>query len=374
MNPSLTSGPAAPPSVRRLESVQILRGVAAMLVVFHHSGIFLTQAGHSYLIPSKAVAHLGAFGVDLFFIISGFVMALSASRFVGASGAGVFLSQRFIRIAPLFYLASLLMLAESLRAGLPIDPSSILNSITFIPIFDDATYSWPLHYLGWTLAFEFVFYLVVAALIAGGQGGRHSTLLLVTLMLPLAGFVFHLPAVLWKAITNPLIWEFSLGVLACILWEKHRLERLRLPFAAGLVAMIVAGAMMVWPDQLQTFSKNPVEGATTAARAFYYGLPAFLFFGLVVGAPAPGNGPIARSLKLLGDASYSIYLSHLFVVMFVREVIKHLPLNADVAVVTNIVMSALVGIAVYRLAEKPMLTAGQRRIRGWSLRHMRAAG
>ena len=55
------------------------------------------------------------------------------------------------------------MLTEALRAGLPVEPVSVFNSLTFIPIFDDSTYSWPLHYLGWTLTFEWVFYLLVAA-------------------------------------------------------------------------------------------------------------------------------------------------------------------------------------------------------------------
>jgi len=378
---NISTGPAAPPPLPRVESVQILRGVAAMLVVFHHAGLFLAlgpafKPGESYLVPNEAFAQLGAIGVDLFFVISGFVMALSARRFMGTAGAGVFLSQRFIRIAPLFYLACLLMLAESLRAGTPIDPSSIMNSITFIPIFDDEAYSWPLHYLGWTLAFEFVFYLIVACLIAAGRGGNHATLLCATLLLPLAGFVVHASPILWKVLTNPIIWEFGLGIMASMLWEKGWLERLRTPLAVSLALALTAGALSVplLPDELLRIGSDPVEGATTAARALFWGLPAFLLFCLVIGSPEPGNGPVARLLKLMGDASYSIYLSHLFVIMFMSEVVKHLRFQPDVVVVSTLVLSAVVGVAVYRLVEKPMLTVGQRRIRRWSLRHMPASG
>src|SRR5690606_39022954 len=128
-----------------------------MLVVFNHAGLLALDMdnafGPSLLVATDAVARMGAIGVDLFFIISGFVMALSARRFVGPRGAGTFLLLRFVRIAPLFHLASLLMLVNVLRSGIPVEPSSALNSITFIPIFDAETYSWPLHYLGWTLAF-----------------------------------------------------------------------------------------------------------------------------------------------------------------------------------------------------------------------------
>lgn len=378
--PTASTGFTALAPASRLESVQILRGIAAMLVVYHHAGFLLvttptSPAGESLLIPSPYLAQLGATGVDLFFVVSGFVMALSASRFMGPAGAGVFLTQRFIRIAPLFYLASLVMLANMLRAHLPIDPVSVLNSITFIPVFDDETYSWPLHYLGWTLAFEFIFYLFVAALIASGLGGRHGVLLAVVTALPLIGMMVQPQLILWKAMTNGLMWEFALGVLACILWEKRLLERLRLTFAAGFVLSLIAAgfALRLAPEYQIALGAEPVEGATTAARSFYWGVPAFLFFCMVVGSPAPAEGRFGRLLRLLGDASYSIYLSHLFVVMAIKAVYDRVSLPADLVVVATLVLSAVVGVAVYRLAEKPMLTVGQRGIRGWSVRHMRTA-
>jgi peptidoglycan/LPS O-acetylase OafA/YrhL len=177
-----------------------------MLVVFNHAGTFLAlPLGPSYLVPSEAIAQMGAIGVDLFFVISGFVMALSARRYVGLSGAGVFLAHRFIRIAPLFYLACLVMLAEAIRAGLPLETASVLNSITFIPIFDDGTYSWPLHYLGWTLGFEWVFYLLVAVLIASGRGGQHKPLLFLVMAVPLLGFLSQPELMAGRVLSNPIL-------------------------------------------------------------------------------------------------------------------------------------------------------------------------
>ena len=185
----------------RLESVQVLRGIAAMLVVFNHAGLLALSMdnhfGPSWLVPSKAVAEMGAIGVDLFFIISGFVMALSARRFMGPWGASTFLALRFVRIAPLYYLASLLMLANVVRVGMPLDPSSLLNSITFIPVFDDASYSWPVHYLGWTLSFECVFYSLVGTLIAAGAGLRPARLLAVTTAVPLVGLLIPAESAAW---------------------------------------------------------------------------------------------------------------------------------------------------------------------------------
>ena len=141
-----------------------------MLVVCNHAGLLALK----YLeVPENRLhrcqwnlANAGVFGVDIFFVISGFVMAMSARRFDGGLGAIHFLAQRYNRIAPLFYLFSALLLAEMLRSQVPIRKcASVLNTLTFVPWFDGREYHWPIHYLGWTLAFEFVFYGVVATLI-----------------------------------------------------------------------------------------------------------------------------------------------------------------------------------------------------------------
>lgn len=373
------SGVFRSPVSSRIESVQVLRGIAAMLVVFNHAGLFLALApqynlGPSYLVPSEAVASMGAIGVDLFFVISGFVMTLSARRFIGPTGAAVFLIQRFVRIAPLFYLACLVMLIEALRAGLPVERASVFNSLTFIPIFDDGTYSWPLHYLGWTLTFEWVFYLLVAALIASGRGGRHIPLLALLAALPLLGVLLNPQLMVGRVLTNPILWEFALGTIACILYEKCLLGRFRtlLTFCSLLIFVIGAVALQVSPEDLVGAGENTMMGEHEAAvRTLFWGVPAFIFFAAVVGMGDVGDGWVGRLLKLIGDASYSIYLSHLFVVMAMREILNHLPFNPDLVVLATLVLSALVGIGVFRWIETPLLRIGQGRIRRWSTQYMR---
>jgi exopolysaccharide production protein ExoZ len=362
-----------------------------MLVVFNHAGLLAlgtkNHFGPSLLVPSRAVAEMGAIGVDLFFVISGFVMALSARRFAGPMGAGAFLALRFVRIAPLFYLASLAMLAVSLRGGAAIDPSSVLNSLTFIPIFDDETYSWPLHYLGWTLAFEFAFYLVVAALIASGRGARADLLLAAIVSIPFLGFLLQAQSAAWKVLTNPILWEFALGVFAYLLWERRWIRWLRLPFAilAGLALVAIVIALWLGQDQLAasgwdaaignaSYGTDTVEGVTSASRTLYWGFPMFLFFCAVVGFAGVSDAPCGRLLKLLGDASYSIYLSHLFVIMLMTAVVERLALHPDLVVVASLIGAAVVGIVVYRLAEKPMLMKGQKSLRKWTLKHVRNTG
>jgi peptidoglycan/LPS O-acetylase OafA/YrhL len=368
---------AFPTPSDRLESVQMLRGVAAMLVVYNHAGLYLalwpeSVGGASWLAPDDTTARMGAIGVDLFFVISGFVMALTAQRFTGAHGARTFLALRFVRIAPLYYLACLAMLALIINPGTSVGRETVLNSITFIPVFDDGRYSWPLHYLGWTLAFEFVFYVFVAALVATGFSGRPLALLVVVACVPLLGFVVDFDLALWRVATNPIIWEFALGVLAYLMWRRGWLPRLAVPLALGFGASLAAFALVLWlsPDDMARMSRGTIHGDNSVLRAFCWGVPAWLCFCAVVAWARPdrqasgrGGASLRWLTKVLGDASYSIYLSHLGVVMVLQKVVTRVPLPADLMVIGTMILSAIVGVLVYRTVEAPMLRIGQQFVR-----------
>ena len=119
------SRPPAWSQTDRVEAIQWLRGVAAMIVVCHHAALlalkYLELPENSAHRMQWDLANAGVFGVDIFFVISGFVMAASARRFDGGRDAIHFLAQRYNRIAPLFYLLSALLLADMLRAQVPFE-------------------------------------------------------------------------------------------------------------------------------------------------------------------------------------------------------------------------------------------------------------
>ena len=154
---------------RSLQGLQVLRAVAALGVVFHHLPIFLEgKLGLTGVVPPLL---LGAAGVDLFFVISGFIMVYSSEPLFGRPHAPrVFLLRRLSRIVPLYWAATSFLLGYLLlvgvafvRVNLPWDV--ILTSYAFIPFPRRDGLMMPVLNVGWTLNYEMFFYLVFAAAI-----------------------------------------------------------------------------------------------------------------------------------------------------------------------------------------------------------------
>ena len=354
-----------------------------MLVVYNHAGLLVIESapslGLSRLVPSEAFARFGSIGVDLFFVISGFVMALSARQFDGQADAARFLALRYARIAPLFYLFCLLWLAQLFPAGLPISAGSVSNSLLFFPLVDQNEYSWPIHYLGWTLSFEFIFYLIVAGLIASGRGRSATVLFLSLLALPFLGYPFSDGRVLWHMFTNPILWEFAMGVGIFVLWQAQLLRGLRTAALACLLFSVLLLFGMLLEGEAIFSATDTVSGATSAARALFWGVPMALLVGLLLGFGPPATGWSTRSLRALGDASYSIYLSHLFVVRAAEEVVQRQWFaigsgeGADFILMMTVTGSAAIGWGVYRWVERPLLSWSRNRVNRLFLRHAAAS-
>jgi exopolysaccharide production protein ExoZ len=361
--------PAAPRS-QRVEPIQWLRGVAAMLVVCNHAGLLAlkhlgTPDDASHLVEWN-LAKAGAFGVDIFFVISGFVMAMSAQRFDGALGAADFLAQRYNRIAPLFYLMSAVLFADILRAQVAFDVREVANTLTFIPWVDGREYHWPIHYLGWTLAFEFVFYGVVGALIWAGPRRRLLVLALILLALPALGAMFDWPWMPLRMLTSPMMIEFAFGVVLYRAWLAGWFDGTRLRWHLLLVLGLLFYGWPVFsdPDVVQVLVTSQFEFEGAAARVLWWGVPAMAIVCWTLTLPVGEDRWPRRVARAIGDASYSIYLTHLFVVRLAEEVIERTGTPVVLAAASVLIISPIVGLISYRLLEQPLLRIGQ----GWVAR------
>jgi peptidoglycan/LPS O-acetylase OafA/YrhL len=338
----------------RLDSLQWLRALAAMMVLTGHA---LEEAAHYRGIGAGAAALPWTRGVDVFFVISGFVIALSARRHAGSgAGAGAFLLRRVIRVVPLYWLFTTLMVVALLAApgavkDTDLDPAQILSSYFFYPYERHDGRIAPVLSLGWTLNYEMFFYLLASAALFW-RWPRAALLLWGALVtLALLGWFLDPTQTALRFWTNSIIIEFGFGVLLALLWQQrgttHHPTLAVTLFLTGVAALIL------------------LHG-TDLPRFLAAGLPATLMVAGPVLFLANAAGPLARAGSSLGDASYALYLSHRFVLrlatLALLPIIPTTPLGlcSFVAVVT--LTATLLSLAVFRHIERPLLARLNRRL------------
>ena len=299
----------------QIRSIQVLRAAAALAVTFghlEHEAASLPAAARTGFAP--ILLGLSGAGVDLFFVISGFVMVYaSRDLFARPDAVRLFLARRIARIVPLYWLVTTLFLVTILAAHVlssaPPTAAEIVKSYLFIPYEPhDGGAMQPVYKLGWTLNYEMAFYVAFsAALVLPARAAVLATALLFAGLVAVGAAVPFAAGVLafW---TNPIILEFVFGAaLAIAFLEGARLG----PAAAGLA--LLAG--------LAGFAATTVLGleAHGAWRPLLWGVPAALIFAGAVLVPARlPSGRGAGALVALGDASYAIYLLHPLIVRGLR--------------------------------------------------------
>lgn len=293
---------------------------------------------------------LGASGVDLFFVLSGFVMALGIDRHSERFGWARFLEARALRILPLFWLLCAVLSVLLVAGGAVLDPRSLANAVTLLPLADGHRFHVPPLWVGWTLAFECGFYLIVA--LATQAARPRAALLIGTAAIGGVGIFVDPWWVPVRIIVNPILLEFAMGVAVCAYWRRG------VPTVVSALAMptgllLLVGLRAAQPDLI--FSPEAglvIDGSVSLVRTILWGAPWAM---IVLGAVAYDRATPRSLLARCGDASYSIYLTHALLVVEVRH--WHLAEAADPRLVVAIfvVASVLAGMSVNRFVEKPLL-------------------
>lgn len=345
----------------QLYGIQVLRALAALMVAVHHvqadAGFLAARAGTAFT-PSHVLPWNA--GVDLFFVISGFIMVHSSvGLFDQPDGARLFIARRIARIVPLYWAATTLFLVvllaspASINSGAPSLPQ-IAASYLFWPMANPAGEWQPVYSLGWTLNYEMLFYALFGAAILAPV-----RLVVPLVTMALAGLVaaqtlagpLPLPFGFWG---QPIVLEFAAGMAVGLLRQNGlRLDgRLRWLMVAAGVGLLVAATGDGW--------------AQTSWGAVALRGPAAL---LLVTAAACGRNVTApsalvRSLAVLGDASYALYLVHPFAMRALREVFARLAPNATgLFIALALVAAVLAALAVYHWFERPMTRVLRRALR-----------
>ena len=341
----------------RFHGVQALRFAAATAVVVTHAvDLAGTRLGLETVLAGGTLENFGAVGVDVFFVISGFIIATTTQGQTGVGAAGAFLWRRFRRVAPIYWLLSLPILIGMARGG-TLSPEVAAATFLFWP-FSGLEMTFPALGPGWTLCFEMLFYAGFGLAIAGRAmaGGRRVGWGLVgTYAAMLAvGLVVAAPVLrFWGA---PIIVEFLLGVGIASAWR--RAPPWLVSWAVGL-ALVGFGLGLVVGyggiDDVRALN-DPWNGLR---RVAVWGLPsALLVFGVVRmerGDRAPGR--LERAAAFMGDASYSIYLTHVLMIRALGRLFESgmIALPGDAVAGLTVFASLAAGVAVHLWVERPVL-------------------
>ncbi len=323
-------------------TIQALRAVAALMVVAYHA----LDMWALRVSPGNYWTN-GASGVDIFFVISGFVMVVSSQRLTGRAQAGwTFMLHRVVRIVPLYWLLTTLKLLLVLSfAGLALrsnlDADYVLRSYLFFPVVDSAGHFRPLLPVGWTLTYEFLFYVLFAFALA-----LHVEAM--RILVPAFAAISALalmrtgswPA--WTIIFSTIVVEFLFGVMLA----NRVLRGWSFPPAFAVVALL-GGATLILA----------IPEAPENLRVLAWGLPALAIVAGAVSLESRLAISVPDWLLALGDASYSIYLVHGFVLPIIGLSIAALHWSGYVAqavtVAVCILAGAMTGWLAHVLVERP---------------------
>ncbi|WP_158601964.1 acyltransferase family protein [Pararobbsia silviterrae] len=335
-----------------LHSIQYLRAVAALMVVMLHLGLQWQRLGYAGPWPGWLAG-----GVDIFFVISGLIMWITtADRPMTATD---FYARRLIRIAPLYWLLTAATVAIMLVAPHAIQSSHfdvwhVVASFLFLPSINTVTGQIePVLIPGWTLNYEMLFYVVFGLSLRWRAPWRLASCAL----LLGAPIVWHAWTGqghgVWLFYTSDAMLEFVLGMMLGWMYLRGGLRWGRLAGWGLIVCGVIALAYF---------------GGLGYARLPSMGVPAFAIVAGALTLERARAVPRWRALHALGDASYSLYLSHPIVLSASEQLWRHgVVQNGTLARLAFSVFALTLTIAAawicYRGLEQPLTRFLNRRLR-----------
>jgi peptidoglycan/LPS O-acetylase OafA/YrhL len=339
-----------------IKSIQILRAIAAFMVAYLHS----TGRGGVNLLP-----HIGAFGVDIFFIISGFVIA-----FIVTKDAKYFLIKRIIRIVPLYIIATLIMVLacilfpEKINKVVATVPAFI-KSILFIPYKIKTKFepTGPLLEQGWTLNSEMFFYVIMSLCILLVRNKKYIVMtctgILVIMIIVLNSINSDIFIVGYYR--NGLFPEFVYGILLFYVYDyfKHK-HKGYLLVKNPVINMMVFGTIAI--ISFGCLAGTVLSKYNINNRNVYWGIPAlFLVFSFLnMDKQIKENAFVGFWLKL-GDASYALYIFHTFIAMFFTRIVFVNMIAGNTSFAVSLILEIIImastifgSIVIYTILDKPI--------------------
>lgn len=327
----------------RILSIQYLRALAALLVVVAHALL------HPITYVDATYRRLGSFGVLLFFVISGFIMVHTTGK--GTFAPVDFLRRRIERVVPLYWLvtigvALLAVVAPAFLRNTTFSWAQLAGSLLFIPYARENGEIVPLMKLGWTLNYEMFFYIVFAAASSLTAGRRVLVVTGLFVALAILGAAVPFTAAIPKFYTEELLLTFCVGMGIGLL-HLHGSALVRDPRMAPVWA--AAAALFI----ALAFSMPPAQPLGPKTDALFTLASAAL---ILLGLSMERRAPVSRVGLVLGDASYAMYLTHMYLVAGSIVIVRKLagPTASWLEVVFSIALSVAISIPVHHFVERPI--------------------
>jgi exopolysaccharide production protein ExoZ len=341
------------PTNKNLQLIQVLRGAASLFVVLFHATInFPATPGRSFLFGFFG---FGYAGVDIFFVLSGFIITYTSIRWATQRNQLLpFIRRRCIRIFPSYWIIISLFLILQLLL-----PAFYKTHYSFtLPNFIATWFLLPGHTMvngvSWTLSYELFFYLLFSLVfLLPSKKWTFTLFALYILVIVALPFLENNPANRseWqKLLTDPMNIEFFMGVMAALL-IPYIPQQLSLPFIiTGGLLFLTAGILTDHQYYLLSNGFN---------RIIIFGVPSFLIIAGLVRFELNKKINVHNILLSLGEASYSLYLLHLPLIAAAVKLMTRL--NIQNNIIFQLLLLVIVGITCYgsilfyKWIEKPII-------------------
>ena len=343
-------------SKKIINSIQFLRGIAALAVVVHHTGGYIKRYFEPTVLWGDYFS-IGFGGVDLFFVISGFIIHFTSEKYLDKpSKLGEYLKKRFVRVFPIHWFVLTLLFVSGwlitsvfhrniFSIGYPHTLNAYLQTYSLFPL------HFAINPVTWTLSYELFFYLMFALLIVS----KRLWFIPISILLVSGYNVYQnylqdggvAEMTYFKFIFSGYNFEFMLGFLIYQFYEKCKLSN-----SMSLVLLIIGlSIFIIFGYEVRDFDNYK--------RLLIFGFPSAFIVLAMLNLEKNQAISISRFWILLGDASYSLYLIHFPIMLLMNKLPQILgysftanqEINYSYFIILTIIISSLI---VHKYIEKPL--------------------
>lgn len=342
-------------SKKIINSIQFLRGFAALAVVIHHTGGYVKRYFEPTLLFNDHFS-IGFAGVDLFFVISGFIIHFTSKNYLNnPSRLKEYLKKRFIRVYPIYWIITTTLFLSSwlivkilhkniFSIGYPETVISYLKTYSLFPL------HFAINPVTWTLSYELFFYVCFAILIVSKRLWIIPAIIIVISFYNIfidISEVADIDLNYYNFVFSGYNFEFLFGFLIYQFYEKIKLSNI-----ISVILLLVSFTIIV-------FFGYSVGDYDSYQRVLTFGFPSGLILLALLNLEKNNVISFPKFTIILGDASYALYLIHFPMMLFLNKLPQILgynfSANQEVWYSYFIILSIIItSVLVHKWIEKPV--------------------